>query len=213
MYTNTNGMIVSGACVAGNQVLISGDLSTTTPCAANGTYSAMVTAMLDNTYQLSVKQKNTLGKTSAPATVLWVRDTVAPSDLVLTDPVIDPVQNSLSTLVFSGSCEADAVVGITGDLTAQTACTTGTFNVSVSASKVSIYTGLTAGGPTTGWVLNKSIGTPASTLTTTNSSLRIGYGPSGTSARPLNGRLDEVRISQTVRTVSTVPSAAFNPTQ
>ncbi len=83
------------------------------------------------------------------------------------------------------------------------------FGIVYSQGKVSIYTGTSPGQATSGVI--RTIGTTSSTLKTTSSELRIGFGVTATNARPLNGTLDEVRISQTVRNISVVPSAAFSP--
>ena len=139
VYTNTNAVPISGSCVAGNQILVSGDLSATTTCSSTGGYSTLVMASVDNAYQLDVKQKNPLGVLSAAQTVLWVRDTVPPPAPVLTAPLTQTTQNNLNALVFSGSCENDAVVSITGDLSAQIPCASGSFSVPVTASSDGTY--------------------------------------------------------------------------
>ncbi len=83
------------------------------------------------------------------------------------------------------------------------------FGIVYTQGKVSIFTGTNPGQATSGVI--RTIGTTSSTLKTTNSELRLGFGVTATNARPLNGTLDEIRISQTVRNISVMPSAAFSP--
>jgi hypothetical protein len=86
------------------------------------------------------------------------------------------------------------------------------FAVTYTQGVMRVYTG-TATGQATMIRGTFNLGTSASTLATSGGSLQIGRGPSSATMKPLNGTVDEIRISQTVRNVSIVPSATFNPTQ
>ena len=134
VYTNTNGMLLSGTCVAGYSVQASGDLAASTTCNASGRFSMLVSALVDGSYEVQIKQKKSNGAFSAASTVIWVRDTVAPGNVTIDAPSGNPVVNSLSTLVLTGTCETDALVSLTGDLSSQAPCMAGAYSLTVSSS-------------------------------------------------------------------------------
>jgi hypothetical protein len=86
------------------------------------------------------------------------------------------------------------------------------FGVTYSQGVVNVRTGNTPGQGTT------SRGTATyqpntARLNTTTSPLRIGTGLTTATQKPLNGTIDEIRISQTLRNIGTVPNQSFVPTQ
>jgi hypothetical protein len=84
------------------------------------------------------------------------------------------------------------------------------FAVTYSQGTVTIRTGTTPGQQT---IIRGTANYQPTTarLNTTNAPLVIGSGLTTTNQRPFSGMVDEIRISQTLRNVSIVPSQAFDP--
>lgn len=138
-YSNSSSLTISGTCTTGYTVLLSGDGSGSTVCAA-GAFSFSVNNSADGTYNYSVLQKSLSNNASAAASVSWIRDTVAPAALVLSSPAASPVINSASTLTLAGSCETGATVYVSGSATTNAACSGGSFSINVNKTSDGNYT-------------------------------------------------------------------------
>ena len=140
-YSNTSSLTISGACTSGNTVTLGGDViatDVTTPagsltltCTAGNTYSFTFTKSVDTTYNLNIIQTNsTTLVDSAPATQVWVRDTVTPSAPTITNPSTSPYTAS-GNLTLAGGCETNATVNLTGNSTQSTTCISGSYSFTI----------------------------------------------------------------------------------
>jgi hypothetical protein len=135
-YTNGSSITVTGSCTTGNTVTIGGvaaaevtGSSLAYTCASNA-YTFTVNKSTDGVYPLTITQATTTAsyQTSAPASLIWVRDTVAPGDSTL----YAPTNNSYtSDFNLGGTCENGATVNLTGDFSADFVCQDAFFRVPV----------------------------------------------------------------------------------
>jgi len=156
--TNANSQVIAGTCTTGYTVELSGAATNSQVCASN-VFSFTVTSSSDGSKAYSVLQKSPANNSSASASVTWIRDTVAPAALALTNPASSPFISSSSTLSIDGSCENGAVVYLTGDAAANTACASGSFTFTVTKSTDGNYNFS---------LLQKDAATNSSTSTTLN---------------------------------------------
>lgn len=136
--SNTSTITISGTCVNGFNVEISGSYSSSVVCAA-GSFSFIDMQTVDGAYNYSLIQRNLSGTASLPITLTWNRDTVSPSVPVITSPSVNPKYSNASSLTLSGTCETGAVVSISGDYTGTTSCTSSSFSFNISKSTDAVY--------------------------------------------------------------------------
>lgn len=128
-YSNTDTLTISGMCMSGFQVALSGDASETQTC-ANSTYSFSVLKALDGLYSFQITQSGETGTTSAGAPLVWVKKTsVAPP--TITSPTATPFASAQSTLSIVGGCETGATVTVSGDSAGSFMCASSLFAFSI----------------------------------------------------------------------------------
>lgn len=182
-YSNTDSIVISGACTTNDTVKIGGDLvagDVTSPAGAltqtctSGAYSFSVQKTTEASYTFLVSQENTTTLTSsADASLVWVRDTGVPAAPVITNPSSSPYTSS-GSLSLSGTCETGTTVNLSGDSIQSAACAGGTFAFSVSPSLDGTYNfsvtqtdlaGNTSAGTALQWVRDSSVTPSPSVLT------------------------------------------------
>lgn len=118
-YVNTASQTITGGCVAGNTVNVSGSLMmspVTTTCAGNNTYSRAVTLSSgDGAKTINVTQTNG-ASTSSQATLTLNLDMVAPSAPTVTSHTSGATVTATAQ-TLAGACEAQATVTISGNIT------------------------------------------------------------------------------------------------
>ena len=86
-YSSSDTLTLSGTCAADSEVNLTGDLKQTVFCSPSGTYSIIVTAAQDGTYNLEVSQTNRVGTSSVNnPTLQWQRDSATPSTNITSSP-------------------------------------------------------------------------------------------------------------------------------
>lgn len=149
-YSNTASLIISGSCTTGYNVVMSGAVSAsevTSPsnslvfaCAAS-TFSFTIAKTTNASFDLQFKQVNTVNNTaSSYAGFTWVRDTNAPAAPVIVSPATNPYSSGDTSFTLRGTCEAGAIVTITGALSSSVTCTSlGAFSFALSKSSNGTY--------------------------------------------------------------------------
>lgn len=222
IYTNASSQTVSGTCVTGNTVTLGGDvvaadvlnpIGSLTQTCSDGAFSFVVEKLIDGAYTLQVTQKNASDLTSSPSQIVWNRDTVAPTNLTISNPMTSPYTSG-GELTLAGACEADATVNLSGDDTQNLICassdysftinkgTDGTYNFTVSQTDLA---GNTSSTLSQQWVRDSStlpapvITTPASTPISNNS---VSLTLSGTCVTGYTVTLDSGALASEVTTPS-----------
>jgi hypothetical protein len=132
-YSNADNLAITGSCVTGNDVLLTGAITSAQTC-SNSTFNFPVSETVDATYAFAVSQRNPNTMiSSASAGATWIRDTVAPSSIALSSPSSSPTYSS-SNLSLIGSCETGATVKLTGDDVQNAVCANSTFSFTVVKS-------------------------------------------------------------------------------
>lgn len=128
---------VTGTCEAGLMVQLSGGgilPSTSTACAATGTFSTMVTTSpLDGSKEVIAAQTDAAGNTGSTSRT-FLRDTLPPK-LTIASPADGTIVNTSVTL--TGACEAGLTIGFTGaGITASSVvCSSGgTYSITLTLS-------------------------------------------------------------------------------
>jgi Concanavalin A-like lectin/glucanases superfamily len=140
-------LTIQGACVIGNLVTIGGDVvagdmispagQLTYTCAASS-FAFTVNKQMDATYVLSIFQTNLANVDSASADLTWIRDTVEPAPVVLTNPAGSSIITSADLLV-SGECETGSRILVSGAKPSTSACNAGIFSANVFADLDGTY--------------------------------------------------------------------------
>lgn len=126
MYTNTQGQTVTGACVNGNTVSVTGNLVLTprTGTCANNAYSIVV-SLSAGTGQRTITVTQTNGSlTSAETSVMVNLDTNAPTSAPTVTSHTSGATVTEVLQTFTGVCENQATVIISGDITQSPSTTT-----------------------------------------------------------------------------------------
>lgn len=138
-YSNGSSVTLSGSCVSGNTVKVSGAASASTMCASNA-FSIAVSKSADGTYDFVLNQSDLAGNVSSGVLATWVRDTLSPDQLTVTNPGTNPYTSADNELRISGACEPSATVSLTGDATESAVCPAlGTFSFTVAKSTDQAY--------------------------------------------------------------------------
>jgi hypothetical protein len=128
-YSNSDTLTISGMCMSGFTVTLSGDGNETQTC-ANSTYSFSVLKAIDGLYSFQITQSGETGTTSAGAPLVWVKKTsVAPP--TITSPTTTPFSSAQATLSVVGGCETGATVALSGDAAGSTTCVSSLFAFSI----------------------------------------------------------------------------------
>jgi len=187
-YSNGSAVTVSGSCITGDTVNLSG-ASTQSAVCASSQFSFSISKSTDGTYAYSVTQTNpNNGNVSSAGSGTWIRDTVPPAALTFTSPAANPYASGGTTLTISGSCEIGATVAISGAYSGSASCTGGSYSFAPIKTADGIYTfslsqtdlaGNTSVATTLVWTrdtttpISPTVTTPAVTLTYSNGSSLI----------------------------------------
>ncbi len=136
--SNSSSLMLTGNCESGASVNVTGDATLSTSC-INSLYSVTIPKSTDGTYQFQLNQTDAAGMSSPNINFIWIRDTVAPNALTITNPASSPYSSSNANLSVSGTCETDAKVNVSGDATAVTNCTAGSFTFTINKSVDGTY--------------------------------------------------------------------------
>ncbi len=128
VISNASTQSLAGTCTSGATVSISGSATQTAPC-TNGTFSATLSSATDGTFSYSITQSSDSSNASPAVVKQWIRDTTAPSVIVLTTPSTNPWSSNLNTVTMSGSCESGATVSVSGAITQSVACSASSFTL------------------------------------------------------------------------------------
>jgi uncharacterized protein YegP (UPF0339 family) len=116
-FYSTGNLVISGACVSGFTVKLSGDDTQSVTCASNA-YSFTVNKSSDATYNFTVKQTDLASNDSAGTNQQWIRDNTAPSAPTITSPATDPFYSKANSVTLSGACVTGLTVTLGGDVVA-----------------------------------------------------------------------------------------------
>lgn len=203
VINNASSLEISGACVDGNTVYLTGDLvaadvtgnSLSTACSSSA-YQFFVNKSVDGVYKIDVYQETVALITSASVRVSWTRDTVAPAAPVISNPASSPY-TAPDPLYVSGSCETGASVSV-GAHTPVT-CSGGVFSTNISEATDATYNynvtqtdpaGNTSAASAISWVRDSS-STPPPVIVVPSTSAVI-------------NKLDSIEISGSCITNSTI---------
>lgn len=127
--TNSSTLTISGSCLTGQTVSLSGADSQSVTCAASS-YSFAVNKAADGIYDFNLTQVNQAQTPSAAASLRWVRDTVSPASVTISVPTGAPSYISGDTsFTLSGECETFSVVALSGAQSGTTICSaSGTYS-------------------------------------------------------------------------------------
>jgi hypothetical protein len=137
-FSNASALVLSGTCVSGDAVSLSGADTQSVSCAA-GAFSFTVNKSVDGSYSLSIKQTSLAGVDSAQASMLWNRQTVPPSAPTITTPSKPSFISAGNALTISGACLSNAVVSISGAATQSTPCTASAYSFNLAQSVDGTY--------------------------------------------------------------------------
>ena len=140
-YSNGNLITMTGACENLASVHISGAASATITCSSNS-YSVSLSKSSDGNYSYSVMQTDVAGNNSNSNTQTWIRDTLAPATVTLTNPSSNPFVSGDTNLSLSGSCETygQTVTLSSASGTSTATCSpVNTYNFSISKSTDGTY--------------------------------------------------------------------------
>lgn len=119
-YSNESIFVISGMCMNGNTVRLSGDAFDQIVC-FNSTYTFVVNFNLDGIYAFVIDQVDALSHVSAAVSVIWVRQTSIPAPTILS-PSLSPFASAQSILTLYGSCQTGATVSLSGDAISEQDC-------------------------------------------------------------------------------------------
>jgi hypothetical protein len=141
-FSSASTLTVSGVCVEGYTVSLSGDVvaadvmspdESLTQVCSGATFSFQIEKTSDQLYTFQFTQKNPAnGKSSAPTTLKWNRDTTAPLTPTITKPLTSPITSGDSFITLEGGCEIGARVELSGAATVQKECLSGVYNFSLN---------------------------------------------------------------------------------
>ncbi|MBL7716829.1 MAG: hypothetical protein JNL01_15290 [Bdellovibrionales bacterium] len=136
-YSQGGSLTIAGSCVDGNTVYVTGDSTQNAVCASSS-FSFNVSKS-DGTYNFSIYQQSASLIDSGSVALTWVRDSVAPSPIILTTPSSSPYLSGNATLVMSGTCETGATVNLTGSSTQNQICVGSAFSFNYSPGADGTY--------------------------------------------------------------------------
>lgn len=125
--TNTNTVTFGGQCEMNRTVTVKkdGSLEATTTCSAGGTYSYSTAAKtVDGVSIYTFEQSDAAGNIGSVSSQ-WTRDTLAPSFALSTS---SSVTNSANTASYSGTCEGNLLITVSGAATGTFNCSSGSWS-------------------------------------------------------------------------------------
>lgn len=135
LRTNSTSHTLTGSCVTGNSISISGAMTgspLSTTCTSSSFSRAITLTSGDGSKSISVTQSN--GNVSPAASVNIILDTTAPSQPTITSPSNASTVTATSQTI-TGNCETGATVSITGNITGSpvtTSCTSSSYSRAVN---------------------------------------------------------------------------------
>ena len=127
-HSKTSLVTLTGTCLDAHEVHLSGPSTASVPCTSN-TFSFQLAADTDQSRTWFVHQTRLdTGIESARVAFTWVRDTVAPEPLSLTEPSSNPFTSGDDLITVAGACEDGATVELLGAETDSAPCTASTFS-------------------------------------------------------------------------------------
>ncbi len=139
VYSSTNSFNISGSCVSGNMVYLTGASTQNILCDGSNSFSFSVSKVTDGTYGFALYQQDGSANNSAQVSVTWIRDSISPITPIITQPSYTPIYSSSNSIVISGICENSSTVSISGDFISSTQCSNSQFNFLVSKSQNGSY--------------------------------------------------------------------------
>lgn len=134
-----NSITISGGCVTGHTVTLTGDEEDSKIC-LDSAYSFTASKDQDGIYHYNIKQTSPAEIDSAVAVVTWERDSVAPLAPTLVTPAANPFASGDASITISGVCETGTTVHLTGDATDDTVCLNSEYSFPVSKNGNTTYT-------------------------------------------------------------------------
>jgi len=135
-HSNGSSLTLSGSCTSGESVSVSGDSTGSTTCSAGNAFSFNIPKSTDGTYQFIVRQADSAGNLSSSAYATWIKDTVSPTSVTLSNPTENPFTSGDTNLSLSGNCESgnSVVLTIDGSSTTTTCSESGTYTLVATKS-------------------------------------------------------------------------------
>lgn len=137
---SANSLVIAGSCEANATIQYSGSAIGTTACGSNGSFSFSVNKTTDGIYNFAISQTDLAGNLSGSVSLIWQRDTLAPSAPSLSQPNMNPYTSGDSSITVAGGCESGATVNLSGASTQQATCSvTGTYSFVISKATDGAY--------------------------------------------------------------------------
>jgi hypothetical protein len=131
-YSNTANLTLSGTCIAGFRVDLTGSDTQDMICTGGGTFSFSIVQGTPGSYNFSVTQTDSVDAlTSGAATRSWVYDTDLPATPGVSSPAAATTYTNLDTFAITGTCETGATVNLTGGDTQNVGCPAGTYTFNI----------------------------------------------------------------------------------
>lgn len=125
---NLDSISLSGNCEGTNTIAITGDATENISCSSSSWTWSTPTVSTDGTKTYTLTQTDSAGNSSV-ITLNWTRDTTGPA---LTISIAIKKTNT-NTVTFSGNCEIDLAVEITGAETSSVTCPSGTWSFTTTS--------------------------------------------------------------------------------
>lgn len=129
-YSKTDSVKITGLCMRGSTVQITGADTQTLPC-LQSTFSFEFPKTTDGVYSYIIYQTSDSGLISGAAVITWVRKTSVGTPNI-TYPAQTPFQSGLDSLTLQGSCETGAKITASGASSEELTCTNSQFELEIS---------------------------------------------------------------------------------
>ena len=137
-FSGNDSLTISGFCEIGSIVHLEDSPNQTAHCLI-GTFTFTASRNLNDTYNLSVMQKDAANNFSALKLIQWIRDDSLPPTPTVTSPSSKYTINRLSTIDIVGECVTGNLVTISGDQSASMTCASSSYSFTVNKNSDSIY--------------------------------------------------------------------------
>lgn len=112
-FTGPDNITISGGCETGATVNLTGDSTQSQVCSAS-TYSFPINKSVDATYTFNLTQTDLAGNTSSIKTQTWIRNSTSLPPPTVATPASNPYSSNASSLIISGTCQANYTVSLGG---------------------------------------------------------------------------------------------------
>lgn len=130
-YSQASSVVVSGACMSGFTVTLTGS-STLSQACANSSFSFNVQNSTDGVYSYVISQTSA-NTYSTPVNFVWIKkSSIAPPGL--TYPASSPFLSGLPSLTITGSCENGSTVSLSVDGSGSTVCNNSQYSLNLPKS-------------------------------------------------------------------------------